>query len=96
MSDDLIGTAEAAALIGRTVATLNRWAAESREDRPQPALTLPGKTGARLYRRADVEAYRDAERVKAIAAGACPNCYTPGAVYFHTGPSGECPERVAS
>lgn len=96
MADDLIGTKAAADILGRTVATLNRWAAEKREDTPQPAVELPGKTGARLYRRADVEALAATERARAIAAGACPDCYRPGAHTLHT--DGVCPfaEQVAS
>lgn len=74
---DLIGTKEAAELIGKSVATLNRWAADGRSDRPQPVLTLPGETGARLYERTAVEAYRaseDARLAKFIASGACEVC----------------------
>lgn len=57
MSDDLIGTAGVAERLGVTVATVNRWA---KERRLQPAVKLPGRTGARLYRLADVEAYEAA------------------------------------
>lgn len=77
MADDLITTKTAADLLGKSVATLNRWAADGRSDRPQPALTLPGETGARLYRRTDVEAYRaseDERLAKFIASGACSAC----------------------
>lgn len=74
MSDDLIGTAEAADILGRTVATLNRWAADKRADTPKPAVELPGKTGARLYRRGDVEAYRATQDALKAKHGACPEC----------------------
>lgn len=50
---DLISTSEAARILGRPVATVNRWATEGRL---AVALKLPGETGARLYRRVDVEA----------------------------------------
>ena len=53
MSDDLITTATAAGLLGKSVATVNRWAAEGRIT---PAVEMPGETGARLYRRSDIEA----------------------------------------
>lgn len=74
---DLIGTKEAAELLGKSVATLNRWAADGRSDRPQPAVSLPGETGARLYQRADVEAYKvseDERLARFIASGACATC----------------------
>lgn len=50
---DLIGSKEATRLFTPAVdrATFNRWAAAGEIE---PALTLPGKTGARLFRRADV------------------------------------------
>lgn len=54
MDDPLISTAAVAELAGRTVATVNRWAAEKKLT---PAHEMPGKTGARLYRRSDVIAY---------------------------------------
>jgi len=49
----LITTAEAASILGRPIATVNRWALSGRL---VPVTQLPGRTGARLYRRADVEA----------------------------------------
>lgn len=51
--DDLIATAQAAEIHGVDVATINRWA---RTGRLPVAIKIPGKTGANLYRRADVEA----------------------------------------
>lgn len=95
MSDDLIGTAEAAEIIGVRVGTVNRWAAEGVLE---AAVTLPGKTGARLYRRSDVEAYkalREHRRTKAVEYGACETCTTEGVQTWHSGP---CPntEQVAS
>lgn len=89
MTDDLIATADVAKLLGYTVATINRWAADGTPGKPQPALKLPGETGARLYRRADVEAYKATEDAAAARAGACPTC-TPG-VHFHG--SDGCPPR---
>ena len=53
MTDELLPTKAVAALLGRSVATINRWA---QEGRLVPALEMPGDTGARLYRRSDVEA----------------------------------------
>lgn len=84
MADDLIPTKEVSDLLGVSVATINRWAADGREDRPQPALTLPGETGARLYRRADVDAYRASHNM-------CPTCAMP--TWHGADP---CPEAMAS
>lgn len=53
MQSDLVTTAEAAAILGCSVATVNRWAAEGRLT---AAVQFPGVRGARLYVRADVEA----------------------------------------
>jgi len=53
---DLIGTVEAAELIGRSVPHMKRLAASGRVP---PALKMPGRTGAYLFDRAVVEAYRD-------------------------------------
>lgn len=95
MADDLITTKAAAAYLGKAVATLNRWAADEREDRPQPALTLPGATGARLYRRADVEAHGAVQVALALKHGACPSCTAPHHIEFHN--DDPCPtEAVAS
>lgn len=58
-SGDLLRSIEAAELLGIDRATFNRWVAAGRI---KPAVEFPGATGARLYRRAEVE------RVKAEAA----------------------------
>jgi DNA-binding transcriptional MerR regulator len=50
---DLLTTAQVARLLGKTVKTINIWAAEGRIP---VALKLPGPKGANLYRRADVDA----------------------------------------
>ena len=47
----LIGTAEAARLLGRTVSTVNRWASTGRLI---PAAQGNGVRGPRFFRRADV------------------------------------------
>lgn len=52
-AEDLLTTAEVAAIKGKTVATINRWAAEGKLPVAQK---LPGATGANLFRRSDVEA----------------------------------------
>lgn len=62
-TDDLIGTAEAARIIKRQPRTIQRLVAAGRLT---PVVTLPGKTGAHLFRRADVEAVRD-EREQAAS-----------------------------
>lgn len=64
MADDLMPTTAVAALLGKSVATINRWA---QEKRLVPAVELPGATGARLYRRADVEALRAPEPTEAAS-----------------------------
>ena len=53
VNDDLITTAQAADLLGKSVATINRMAVDRRLE---PALVAPGDKGARWYRKADVEA----------------------------------------
>lgn len=59
--DDLITTAEAAAILDVTVAWVNKLAAA---DRIPVAQKLPGRTGAYLFRREAVERYqRDREPV---------------------------------
>lgn len=49
---DLLSTAETAKQLGVSVATVNRWA---RAGRLPVAAKIAGRTGANLYRRADVE-----------------------------------------
>lgn len=54
--DDLVTTAEAAAIVGKSVPTINRWKAENKLT---PFKTVPGgRAGAHLYLRSDVEAMR--------------------------------------
>lgn len=50
-TERLLTTAEAAKMIGRTVATVNRWAIDGRLPVAQK---LPGTTGANLFRPVDV------------------------------------------
>jgi len=64
MTDDLIPTKTVAEMFGKTVATINRWA---QEGRLKPAIEMEGLTGARLYRRSDVEAFLNAEPTEASA-----------------------------
>jgi excisionase family DNA binding protein len=52
---DLLSTAEVAQLLGCRVNTVNRWV---RIGRLTPAVSLAGRTGARLFRRADVDQLR--------------------------------------
>ena len=57
--DDLITAAEAGILFGKTPRTIARMAG----DGALPAAhKLPGKTGAYLFRRADVEAWLEAHQ----------------------------------
>ena len=53
MPEDLIGSADAAAILGVDRATLLRWASKP-DPKIAPAMRLPGATGACLFRRADV------------------------------------------
>lgn len=55
-SAHLIGSAEAADLLGIDRATFNRWAAGGRIE---AAHVMPGATGARLFDKAVVEKLRD-------------------------------------
>lgn len=59
---ELVGTAEAAAILGVTVKTVNLWAVEGKL---VPAHKFPGQTGAYVYHRADIEAVRDARAAAA-------------------------------
>jgi excisionase family DNA binding protein len=51
--NDLIGSAEAARILGIDKPTLTRWVAAGRIT---PAHKLPGKNGAFLFHRADITA----------------------------------------
>lgn len=71
MVNDLIGTTEAAEILGVTSRTVKRLALIG-NDLP-PAHKMPGDTGAYLFHRADVEALRDRRaerRAERVAAGA--------------------------
>lgn len=60
-TNDLIGTAEASRILGRTPRTIQRMVAAGVLT---PVTTLPGQTGAHLFHREDVErvkAERDVE-----------------------------------
>jgi excisionase family DNA binding protein len=61
---DLIGTVEAAEILGVERSTLSRWV---KEGEIEPAMRLPGKVGAYLFRRAYIRSRRAwaAERVAA-------------------------------
>lgn len=61
---DLIGTTEAAQILQKDDATVRRWVISGRL---RVAMRLPGRTGARLFHRADVEAL--AAEATAAAAG---------------------------
>lgn len=50
--DELMSTAQVAAMLGRSVNLVNRWV---REGRLTPHTQVPGRTGARLFRRGDIE-----------------------------------------
>lgn len=63
-ADDLIGTPEAASIIGVSRATMTRWV---QSGELEPATKLPGLTGAALFNRADIEA-KAAERKGAVTA----------------------------
>ena len=52
--DDLISSSEAGAILGRTVRTVHRLADAGELE---PVRKLPGRTGAYLFRRADVMAW---------------------------------------
>ena len=60
---DLLRSLEAAEVLGIDRATFNRWVAAGHIE---PAVEFPGKRGARLFARADVEQLRD-ERAEASA-----------------------------
>lgn len=60
MAEDwLIGSKEAAEILGVDAATVSRWSSELLKPearRLTVALRLPGQTGAKLFRRSEVEA----------------------------------------
>ena len=64
MQTDLITTNEAAAILGTTVSTVNRWA-QSRK--LTPAHEIEGRGGIRLFLRADVEALAAARTTEAAS-----------------------------
>jgi hypothetical protein len=51
--NDLISTREASAILGRSIATVNRWADDPGHPLKQ-ASKLPFKRGGRMFRRGDV------------------------------------------
>jgi hypothetical protein len=58
-TQDLIGSTEAAEILGVDGSTLSRWTDEKLKPearRLTVAFRLPGPTGAKLFRRSDVEA----------------------------------------
>lgn len=57
--NDLIGSAEACRLLGIDSSTLTRWVVSGKV---VAAHKLPGRTGAYLYHRADIEALVDDEK----------------------------------
>lgn len=66
-TDDLVSGVQAAEILGVNDATVSRWA----DDRLKPearkltaVMRLRGRTGAKLYRRADVEQLRDELKAK--------------------------------
>lgn len=63
--DDLLSTKQAAEIIGCERSSLTRWV---QLGRIEEAHKIPGDTGARLFRRSDVEALRDEIAEKASAS----------------------------
>lgn len=63
-ADELIGTPEAASIIGVSRATMTRWV---QSGELEPATKLPGQTGATLFYRADIDA-KAAERKGSVPA----------------------------
>ncbi len=59
---DFLTTAQVASLTGWSVTSINRWAAAG----DLPATKLPGRTGAYLFMRPDVDRFR--ERREPVAA----------------------------
>lgn len=64
---NMIGSAEAAEILGVSRATVLRWADADRDIR-LPGHKLPGETGAYVFDRADVEALRDELAAQQAAA----------------------------
>ena len=65
-TDDLIGTTETGQILGKTPRTVQRMVSAGAL---VPVVTLPGKTGAHLFKRADVEALAaDREKTSACAS----------------------------
>jgi excisionase family DNA binding protein len=64
VQNDLISTTEVAEILGVSVATVNRWAAEGQL---KPRHEMPGRTGARLFSRRDVARF-EAKRSKPAAS----------------------------
>ena len=62
---DLLSTSEAAGILCVTVATVNRWAATGKL---VPAHQIAGRTGARLFAAADVDALAADVNAKRIGA----------------------------
>lgn len=58
MANDLLGTVEAAEALGCERSTLSRWV---KEGRLTPAHKLPGRNGAFLFTRDEIERVRIAE-----------------------------------
>lgn len=52
MLEDLVGSVEASRIVGIPYTTFMRWVADGRIT---PVHVMPGQTGAKLYRLADVE-----------------------------------------
>ena len=63
-ADDLIGTPEAASILGVSRATMTRWV---QAGELEPATKLPGLTGAALFHRSDIVA-KAALRKGAVSA----------------------------
>lgn len=61
---DLIGSAEVCRILDVHQSTIGRWVASGRL---RPAHKLPGRNGARLFARADVDALREAVKGQASA-----------------------------
>lgn len=67
--NDLVGTNEAATILGVSISTVNRWAVEGVLT---VALKAPGNRGANLFARTDVEALVEQRKAEALAP--CSRC----------------------